>query len=334
MLWVFECALLERLKITGLCLRSLLLLCPKIIFVDVCSWLNWLDFHPKCWLYFAPFFTPVYQDWVRMPFLVFILSFALFLLSLSLFDPIYQDWVRMPFLVFIPSFTLFLLSLPLFCPCLPGQGQNAISGFHYELYITSFVFVPFLPLFTKTGLFGKWLDEVYVLVPRWLNAWLVYCWLCHNTWIFEQLLCWIKGLLMILRLASGWTRTEEVGNLNVNGSWVEAYCKIDNYGSPQNIHILKKIMVLYKIAMFKRCSRFINYHILKKIMVLYKIPLYWRKIMVLYKILCAFWRKYGFLYKLLFYFFFFWTSFIFYIEPLILLLLLWICRDMIMIFEM
>lgn len=221
----------------------------------------------------------------------------------------------------------------LFCPCLPGPGQNAISGFHYELLYYFFYLCPFFAhVFKQVWAFGKWLDEVYVLVPRWLNAWLVHCRLCHNTWMFEQLLCWMKGLLMTLRLASRWARTEEVRNLNVNGSWVKAYCKIDNYGSPQNIHILKKTMVLYKIATFERCSRFINYYILKKIMVLYKMPLYWRKIIVLYKILCVFLEKIMVscisCFFLLFCFFFFWTFFsywtldsslFFRIEPLILL---------------
>lgn len=160
-------------------------------------------------------------------------------------------WLRVPFLVFT---LLTDLLYSIFCSCLPGLGQNVVSGFHSELWNISFVFVPFLPLsLDRSGLLEKWLDGVHVLVSSWFNAWL--CVLlnlclgllevlrslnsCFTEWVvywgFQDLSLkegfeiWIR-MALDQRLIAGWK------------SWFYTKCPFleEDYGYVQDSHVLEK----------------------------------------------------------------------------------------------
>lgn len=95
----------------------------------------------------------------------------------------------------------------------------------------------------------------------------MYCWLMlrisWNVKEFKWMHCLMNGLLKMFKICL-WIGGIEEFKIWMVPSW--RFIAVEDHGSLQNAHILKKIMVLYKIHIY-----------LKKIMVIYKIPMLWRR---------------------------------------------------------
>ena len=128
------------------------------------------------------------------------------------------------------------------------------------------------------------------LFQSWSNAWLVYCWLLPRIYCsakrFEQLLCWINGLLNNVEVCLWVGRIERIWKYGYKWLLLRGWLQIDNYASRQKCPFLEENYgSVQDFHALKKSWFFINFHVLKKITVLYKNAHVLKEIMVLYKIL-------------------------------------------------